>query len=152
MLRFVRTLAACAIVLAPLTQAAAAIISYNPPRLATGVGDPVCVSAGAGVTIKSRVKLLQKCYPGVPEDCWAAFKIRAEVRLLLDIDPTGFAQNIRIAATSYECLNDSTASAARQWKFKNDGAEMKDVIVTVRFVNHSDLMGRSQTFDTIKRN
>lgn len=97
--------------------ASAGAITYDPPVSAKANGGASCFVGDRLSKPSSEPPPLVRYPPMYPERCVRRAKRSETVDLLFDVGPDGTTCNVRIAATTNECLNEAAAKAVLKWKY-----------------------------------
>lgn len=133
-------------------EAAASRDFYEPPQPMTPDSGYLCGGSDQNsISIKSKIKVADKCRPGIPAACEAVARFHTRVDLVVDIDESGAPRNIRVAETSNDCFNQEAVNALAKSTFANKGEAAKDVKVRLKIVRHSNQYDRERLFDEFRK-
>jgi TonB family protein len=97
--------------------ASAETVTYDPPFLADANGGETCFFGERSAEPVAEPTPLVRYPPKRPKRCLRRANPSETVTLLFDIGPDGTTCNVRIAATTNECLNEAAAKAVLRWKY-----------------------------------
>lgn len=92
-------------------------VTYDPPFLADANGGESCFIGDRSAEPVAEPAPLVRYAPRRPKRCLRRANPSETVTLLFDVGPGGTTCNVRIAATTNECLNEAAAKAVLRWKY-----------------------------------